>query len=71
VNDHHHFAQRPCPLGHAYAPERHDHDESIARGLREDLSRAEERIRELEEKLEDDVRALWSHISEAARKGLW
>ena len=55
-----------------YADQRHDHDgdyaerhhrhyddESTARGLREDLGRAEARIGELE----DDIRRLWTHIS--------
>ena len=55
-----------------YADQRHDHDgdyaerhhrhyddESAARGLREDLGAAEERIRELE----DGIRRLWTHIS--------
>jgi hypothetical protein len=32
-------------------------------GLREDLGRAEERIRELEEKHDSDIRRLWTHIS--------
>jgi hypothetical protein len=32
-------------------------------GLREDLGRAEERIRELEEKLDNDIRRLWDHVS--------
>jgi hypothetical protein len=54
-----------------YADQRHDHDgdyaekhhrhyddESAARGLREDLGHAEERIRELE----NDIRRLWTHI---------
>ncbi len=55
-----------------YADQRHDHDgdyaerhhrhyddESAARGLREDLGAAVERIRELE----DGIRRLWTHIS--------
>jgi hypothetical protein len=71
VSDHYHYDYASTHHDHAYAPERHDHDgdyagkhhrhyddESTARGLREDLGRAEERIRELE----DDVRALWAHI---------
>jgi len=37
---------------------RHYDDESAVRGLREDLSHAEERIRELE----NDIRRLWTHI---------
>ena len=54
-----------------YASDRHDHDgdyaekyhrhyddESTAKGLREDLSRAEERIGELQ----DGIRRLWTHI---------
>jgi hypothetical protein len=60
---------------YGYAEGRHDHDgdyaekyhrhyddESAVRGLGKDLSRAEERIRELEEKLSDDIRRLWDHI---------
>jgi predicted nucleic acid-binding Zn-ribbon protein len=31
-------------------------------GLREDLGRAGERIRELEERLDGDIRKLWDHI---------
>jgi hypothetical protein len=31
-------------------------------GLREDLGRAEERIRELEDKLDSGLRKLWDHI---------
>jgi hypothetical protein len=55
-----------------YADQRHDHDgdyaekhhrhyddESTARGLRQDLAAAEDRIRELE----NDIRRLWTHIS--------
>lgn len=42
---------------------RHYDDESTAAGLREDLSRAEERIRELEETHDVDIRKLWDHIS--------
>ena len=58
-----------------YADQRHDHDgdyaekyhrhyddESTVRGLREDLGRAEERIRELEERLDSDLQRLWDHI---------
>ena len=42
----------------------HKHDElwDYIDGLREDLGRAEERIRELEEKDEADMRRLWTHI---------
>jgi hypothetical protein len=67
-NDHDHRGQ--------YADDRHDHsydyaekyhrhhdDESTARGLREDLSRAEARIRELEESTGASLRKLWDHIS--------
>lgn len=35
---------------------------SLTAGLREDLGRAEERIRELEEKLDDALTRLWTHI---------
>ena len=55
-----------------YADQRHDHDgdyaekhhrhyddESTARGLRQDLAAAEDRIGELE----NDIRRLWTHIS--------
>ena len=54
-----------------YADQRHDHDgdyaekhhrhyddESTARGLRQDLAAAEDRIRQLE----DDIKKLWAHI---------
>jgi len=54
-----------------YADQRHDHDgdyaekhhrhyddESTARGLRQDLAAAEDRIRELE----DGIQRLWVHI---------
>jgi len=54
-----------------YADQRHDHDgdyaekhhrhyddESTARGLRQDLAAAEDRIRQLE----DDIKRLWAHI---------
>ncbi len=72
-NDHDHRGQ--------YADERHDHyldyaekhhrhhdDESIARGLRADLSRAEERIRELRGELDaafSAVRGLRADLSAA------
>ena len=36
--------------------------ESTVAGLREDLSRAEQRIRELEDGHASDVRRLWTHI---------
>lgn len=62
MSDHYHYG---------YADERHDHgldyaerhhrhydDESTAQGLREDLGRAEERIRQLE----DDLREVWTRI---------
>jgi hypothetical protein len=38
-----------------------EHLESTARGLREDLGAAEERIRELETQLGDLHRRLWDH----------
>ena len=59
-----------------YADDRHDHgsdyaekyhrhydDESTVRGLREDLSRAEERIRELEGRIDSDLQRVWDAIS--------
>jgi hypothetical protein len=47
-----------------YADRNHGHGglESFIAGLREDLGRAEERIRELEEKHDNDIRRLWDHI---------
>ena len=64
-NDHDHRGE--------YADERHDHhldyaerhhrhydDESVARGLREDLSAAEERIRQLEEQYAALIGKLWA-----------
>ena len=42
---------------------RHHDTESEIRGLREDLGHAEERIRELEEKHDSDMRRLWAHVS--------
>lgn len=66
MNDHSHYE---------YADDRHDHDldyaekhhrhyddESTARGLREDLGRAEERIRELEDGLRDALNRI--HVLE-------
>jgi hypothetical protein len=66
-NDHDHRGE--------YAEQRHDHDgdyaekhhrhyddESTARGLREDLGRAEERIRELEDDLRDALNRI--HVLE-------
>jgi hypothetical protein len=35
---------------------------ALAGGLREDLSAAEDRIRELEAKLDDSLWRLWTHI---------
>ena len=35
---------------------------ALAAGLREDLGRAEERVRELENELDRQVRRLWTHI---------
>jgi hypothetical protein len=77
-NAHYHYDYAEARHDHRgeYAEDRHDHsldyaekyhrhydDESTAQGLREDLGRAEERIRELEEKLGDDIQRLWDHIS--------
>lgn len=69
MTDHHyHYEYAEARHDHRgdYADERHDHDtdyaekyhrhyddESTARGLREDLGRAGERIRELEDSLRD------------------
>jgi hypothetical protein len=54
--DHDHYSD--------YAEKYHRHydDESTVRGLRQDLAAAEERIRELEDKHETEIRALWIHI---------
>ena len=65
-NDHDHRGEYAAD-GHDhydYAERHHRHydDESTVRGLREDLSRAEERIRALEKQLDDDMRRLWDHI---------
>jgi hypothetical protein len=65
-NDHDHRGEY-AEDGHDhydYAERHHRHydDESTARGLREDLGRAEERIRELEDRLDGDIRRLWDHI---------
>jgi hypothetical protein len=48
-----------------YAGKHHRHDdaESVASGLREDLGHAEERIRELEDRHDSDIRRLWDHIA--------
>ena len=77
MSDHYHgeYASDRHEHRGQYAEDRHDHeldyaekhhrhydDESTARGLREDLSRAEERIRELEDKHDADLRRLWAHI---------
>jgi hypothetical protein len=71
--DHSHYGYADASHSHRgdYADERHDHDldyaekhhrhydeESVARGLREDLGHAEERIRELE----DDLRGALESI---------
>jgi hypothetical protein len=68
VSDHYHYGYAGERHDHRgeYAEDRHDHDgdyagkyhrhyddESTAAGLREDLGRAEERIRELEDGLRD------------------
>ncbi len=76
MSDHYHYEHASERHDHReYAEARHDHDldyaekhhrhyddESVARGLREDLSRAEERIRELEDQHASDIRRLWTHI---------
>jgi len=56
MSDHHHDS---------YARTHHYHDdaESWIRGLREDLSHAEERIREMEDRHDSDIRRLWDHIA--------
>lgn len=58
MNDYHDHDDR-------YAGRYHEHhdDQSIARGLREDLGRAEQRISDLEEEHASDIRKLWDHIS--------
>jgi hypothetical protein len=78
--DHHHYDYADARHDHRgqYADDSHDHDldyaekhhrhhgnESVARGLREDLSRAEERVRELKDaarrwrqEAEERIRAL-------------
>jgi len=38
-------------------------DEDATAVLREDLNRAEERISELEQRLDCDIQRLWDHIS--------
>ena len=67
MSDHYHYDYASTGHDHReYAEQRHDHDsdyaekyhrhygdESTVRGLREDLSRAEERIRELADDLRD------------------
>jgi hypothetical protein len=78
MSDHYHYGYADERHDHhgQYAEDRHDHgydyaekyhrhydDESTVRGLREDLGRAEERIRELEERLDGDIRRLWDHIA--------
>jgi hypothetical protein len=70
VSDHYHYEYAEARHDHRgeYADDRHDHDvdyaekhrrhyddESTVRGLREDLGRAEERIRELEDVLRDSL----------------
>ena len=75
MSDHYGYADERHSHRGEYAEDRHDHgldyaerhhrhydDESTVRGLREDLSRAEERIRALEKQLDDDMRRLWDHI---------
>jgi hypothetical protein len=78
MSDHYHYDYASTSHDHSgrYADDRHDHsldyaekyhrhydDESTVAGLREDLGRAEERIRELEETHDVDIRKLWDHIS--------
>jgi chromosome segregation ATPase len=78
MSDHYHYGYAGERHDHRgqYAEDRHDHDndyaekyhrhyddESTVRGLREDLSRAEERTRELE----DRVRALEADTPQARR----
>jgi hypothetical protein len=77
MSDHYHYGYADERHDHRgqYAEDRHDHyndyaekhhrhydDESTARGLREDLSRAEERIRQLEDGLRDALNRL--HVLE-------
>ncbi len=59
------YAETGHDHGYDYAERHHRHydDESAVRGLREDLGRAEERIRELQEEHDADIRRLWAHIS--------
>ena len=72
-NDHNHrgeYAEDGHDHGVDYAEKHHRHydDESTARGLREDLGRAEERIRELQDDLRDAIeriRALEGHTPQA------
>lgn len=77
MSDHYHgeYADQRHDHRGDYAESRHDHDgeyaekyhrhyddESTIRGLREDLGHAENRIRELEEKLDGEARRLWDRI---------
>jgi predicted nucleic acid-binding Zn-ribbon protein len=59
-HDHREYADQRHDHDNEYAEKHHRHydDESTARGLREDLGRAEERIRELE----DDLRGALERI---------
>ena len=91
MSDHYHYDYASTNHDHRgeYASDNHDHydyaekyhrhydDESTARGLREDLGAAEERIRELaddlraalerirqlEKEYENHIARLWTHIS--------
>jgi chromosome segregation ATPase len=85
VSDHHHYGYADERHSHRgeYAEDRHDHDgdyaekyhrhyddESTVSGLREDLSHAEERVRELENDLRDAferIRALEGQTPQAQR----
>ena len=77
MSDHYHYGYADERHSHRgeYAEDRHDHgydyaekyhrhydDESTARGLREDLGRAEERIRQLEDDLRDALNRI--HVLE-------
>lgn len=66
-NDHDHrgdYAEARHDHDGDYAEKYHRHydDESTIAGLRQDLSQAEQRIRDLEEKLHENVLKLWTHI---------
>ena len=74
MSDHYHYDDASTHHDHDYSSRYHDHDyaeryhrhyddERTAAGLREDLGHAEERIRELEEQLANEVRALSDRIA--------